>query len=140
MGGRSREASPYPDFHLCVSELVAKIVGAYLRRHQVPPDELAALISAVQAALAGLSKPGNRSPCRANPRTGGTGKPRSTATTAAGATATKIVGPLVELSPTSISANEVLAFPGLRENAQPRDGCHTIIASPCAWRCQAGQF
>jgi predicted transcriptional regulator len=39
------------------TELVAKIVGAYLRRHQVPPDQLAALISTVHQALGGLGTP-----------------------------------------------------------------------------------
>jgi predicted transcriptional regulator len=39
------------------TELVAKIVGAYLRRHQLPPDQLAALISTVHKALGGLGKP-----------------------------------------------------------------------------------
>ena len=38
-------------------EFTAKIVGAYLRRHQLPPDQLPALISAVHHALAGLGKP-----------------------------------------------------------------------------------
>ena len=36
--------------------LAAKIVGAYLRRHQVPPDQLAVLISTVHQALGGLGK------------------------------------------------------------------------------------
>jgi predicted transcriptional regulator len=39
------------------TEFVAKIVGAYLRRHQLPPDQLPALISAVHHALASLGKP-----------------------------------------------------------------------------------
>ena len=39
------------------TELAAKIVGAYVRRNQVPPDQLAALISTVHQALGGLGKP-----------------------------------------------------------------------------------
>jgi predicted transcriptional regulator len=39
------------------TELVAKIVGAYLRRNQVPPDQLASLITTVYQALGGLGKP-----------------------------------------------------------------------------------
>ncbi|MGC2415644.1 MAG: MucR family transcriptional regulator [Stellaceae bacterium] len=39
------------------SELAAKIVAAYVRRNQVQPDQLPALISTVHHALAGLGKP-----------------------------------------------------------------------------------
>jgi predicted transcriptional regulator len=39
------------------SEFTAKIVAAYVRRNQVPPDQLAALISTVHQALGGLGKP-----------------------------------------------------------------------------------
>jgi predicted transcriptional regulator len=39
------------------TELVAKIVGAYLRNHQVPPDQLGTLISTVHQALGDLGKP-----------------------------------------------------------------------------------
>jgi len=39
------------------TELAAKIVGAYVRRHQVPPDQLGTLISTVHQALVGLGKP-----------------------------------------------------------------------------------
>ncbi len=38
------------------TELVAKIVAAYVRRNQVPPDQLASLISTVHQALGGLGK------------------------------------------------------------------------------------
>jgi predicted transcriptional regulator len=46
-----------PDDNSTTQRLAAKIVGAYLRRHQVPPDQLATLISTVHAALAGLGTP-----------------------------------------------------------------------------------
>jgi ROS/MUCR transcriptional regulator protein len=39
------------------TELVAKIVGAYLRRNQIPPDQLALLISNVHQALGRIGKP-----------------------------------------------------------------------------------
>lgn len=39
------------------TELAVKIVAAYVRRNQVQPDQLAALISTVHAALVGLGKP-----------------------------------------------------------------------------------
>ena len=39
------------------SEFTAKIVAAYVRRNQVQPDQLAALISTVHHALGGLGKP-----------------------------------------------------------------------------------
>jgi predicted transcriptional regulator len=39
------------------TELVAKIVAAYLRRNQVPPDQLATLISTVHQALGQLAEP-----------------------------------------------------------------------------------
>ena len=38
------------------TELAAKIVGAYVRRNQVPPDQLASLISTVHTALSNLGK------------------------------------------------------------------------------------
>jgi predicted transcriptional regulator len=38
------------------TELVAKIIAAYVRRNQVPPDQLASLISTVHQALGGLGK------------------------------------------------------------------------------------
>jgi predicted transcriptional regulator len=38
-------------------ELTAKIVAAYVRRNEVPPDQLAPLIATVHHALAGLGKP-----------------------------------------------------------------------------------
>ena len=47
--------------------LAAKIVGAYLRRHQVPPDQLATLISTVHQALGGLGKPAQK-PLSSEPR------------------------------------------------------------------------
>jgi predicted transcriptional regulator len=39
------------------TELVATIVAAYVRRNQVPPDQLASLISTVHQALARLGEP-----------------------------------------------------------------------------------
>ena len=39
------------------SEFTAKIVAAYVRRNQVPPDQLASLISTVHQALGQLGKP-----------------------------------------------------------------------------------
>jgi predicted transcriptional regulator len=39
------------------SEFVAKIVATYVRRNQVPPDQLASLISTVHHALGQLGKP-----------------------------------------------------------------------------------
>jgi predicted transcriptional regulator len=39
------------------SEFTAKIVAAYVRRNQVPPDQLSTVISTVHRALAGLGKP-----------------------------------------------------------------------------------
>jgi predicted transcriptional regulator len=39
------------------TEFVAKIVSAYLRRHQVPPDQLGTLISTVHRTLASLGNP-----------------------------------------------------------------------------------
>jgi predicted transcriptional regulator len=39
------------------TELVAKIVAAYVRRNQVPPDQLATLISTVHKALSSLGMP-----------------------------------------------------------------------------------
>src|SRR6266851_2376578 len=39
------------------TQLAAKIVGAYLRRHQLPSDQLTTLISTVHHALASLGKP-----------------------------------------------------------------------------------
>ena len=39
------------------SDLAAKIVAAYVRRNQFPPDQLAALISTVHQALGKLGKP-----------------------------------------------------------------------------------
>ena len=39
------------------SELATKIVAAYVRRNQVTPDQLSALISTVHQALGRLSKP-----------------------------------------------------------------------------------
>lgn len=44
-----------PDEH--PSEFAAKIVAAYVQRNQVPPDQLASLISTVHAALQQLGKP-----------------------------------------------------------------------------------
>jgi predicted transcriptional regulator len=49
------------------SEFTAKIIAAYVRHNQVPPAQLAILISTVHQALAGLVKPaaepiGERSP------------------------------------------------------------------------------
>jgi predicted transcriptional regulator len=38
-------------------EFTAKIVAAYVRRNQVPPDQLASLISTVHHSLGGLGKP-----------------------------------------------------------------------------------
>jgi predicted transcriptional regulator len=38
-------------------QLAAEIIGAYVRRNQVPPDQLASLISTVHAALADLGTP-----------------------------------------------------------------------------------
>jgi predicted transcriptional regulator len=38
------------------SEFTAKIVAAYVRRNQVPPDQLPSLIATVHQALAGLGK------------------------------------------------------------------------------------
>jgi predicted transcriptional regulator len=37
-------------------ELTSTIVAAYVRRNQIAPDQLAALISTVHAALSGLGK------------------------------------------------------------------------------------
>jgi len=39
------------------SEFTAKIIAAYVRRNQVQPDQLAALIATVHKALGGLGKP-----------------------------------------------------------------------------------
>jgi predicted transcriptional regulator len=50
------------------TELVAKIVAAYVRRNQVQPDQLAVLILTVHQALGGLGKARNRTRRRANTR------------------------------------------------------------------------
>jgi predicted transcriptional regulator len=39
------------------SEFTAKIVAAYVRRNQVPPDQLGTVISTVHQAVVGLGKP-----------------------------------------------------------------------------------
>ena len=39
------------------TELATKIVAAYVRRNQVPPDQLGTLISTVHTALSSLGKP-----------------------------------------------------------------------------------
>jgi predicted transcriptional regulator len=54
---RTIRLNAMPDDNSTTQRLAAKIVGAYLRRHQVPPDQLASLISTVHQALGGLGKP-----------------------------------------------------------------------------------
>jgi predicted transcriptional regulator len=54
---RTIRLNAMPDDNSTTQRLAAKIVGAYLRRHQVPPDQLGTLISIVHQALGGLGKP-----------------------------------------------------------------------------------
>jgi len=53
-----RRSNQMPDENSTTQRrLAAKIVGAYLRRHQVPPDQLGTLISTVHQALGQLGEP-----------------------------------------------------------------------------------
>jgi predicted transcriptional regulator len=55
---RMRRLDQMPDENSTTQRrLAAKIVGAYLRRHQVPPDQLGTLISTVHQALGQLAEP-----------------------------------------------------------------------------------
>jgi predicted transcriptional regulator len=54
---RMRRLDQMPDENSTTQRLAAKIVGAYLRLHQVPPDQLPSLISTVHKALDALGKP-----------------------------------------------------------------------------------
>ena len=49
------------------NELTAKIVAAYLRRNQVAPDQLGALIATVRQVLANLGPPAAESPVERTP-------------------------------------------------------------------------
>ncbi len=53
LAGKGSEAMPDEQ----PSEFTAKIVAAYVRRNQVPPDQLGTLIATVHHALADLGKP-----------------------------------------------------------------------------------